>query len=234
MNLPSVSELKQLRRALPLVSAVLFLGALAFPVWKIVLTAPQYPGVELPLRMYAYPRLEGRVWEIVELNQYVGFYYPDPVYVEPNYEVHENAIKVPEWVLGPVVIGGYALLSVVVGLLPSTESLKKGLKILLGSAIVVFTIMLADIQYRLYEAGHSLDPNAMIEAEPFTVPILGRYEVANITAYASFDIGGYMLILALIFLFLAFLLRDSEDEIEDVPELLINGVNRIRDRLPIG
>lgn len=234
MKLPSLSELKQLRRTLPLVSAVLFLGALAFPVWKIVITAPQYPGVELPLRMYAYPRLEGRVYEIVELNQYVGFYYPDPVYIEPNYDVHPKAIKVPEWIMGPIVIGGYALLSAIVALSPSTNTLKRGLKALPISAIIVFAIMLADIQYRLYEAGHSLDPDAPVAAEPFTVPMFGPYDVANLSAFASFDVGGYSLIVAIILLIFALRLRDSESEISDAPELISNGVNTFRDRLPIG
>jgi hypothetical protein len=233
MNFPSLSELKQLRRAFPLVSAVLFLGALAFPVWTIVITAPQYPGVELPIKLYAYPRLEGRVYEIVELNRYVGFYFPDPVYVNPNFEVNPMAIDVPEWILGPVVLGGFGLVSAAVALIPSKQRLKKGLKALVIGAPVVFLIMLADIQYRLYQAGHSLDPGAAVNVKGFTVPLLGPYDVANLSAFAWIGIGGYLVVLALVFLVIAYRLRNSESEISDVPELLINGIKTLRAKFPI-
>ncbi len=64
------------------------------------------PRTTLRVSLYAYPHLTGDCIEMARLNHYVGFYFPDPVLVEPNFPVEENAIDVPEWSLGPVAFIG--------------------------------------------------------------------------------------------------------------------------------
>ena len=227
-----LARLTELRRALPLVAAALLLVALALPMWRITLTAPQYPGRALPVELYAYPRLGGEYAEVQLLNSYVGFYYPDPVFVEPNYEVHENAIAAPEWVLGPIAFAAVAATGVFVAFAPTVRKLKLGLTCQLLGTVAVFGGMGVLIQYRLYQAGHSLDPNAPLRGvDGFTPPLLGSYEVANISGHAWIGPGGYLTAAAIALLVVAFLLRDSEAVVGDVPDLLRSSLGRIRGRL---
>jgi hypothetical protein len=77
--------------------------------------------------------------------------------------------------------------------------------------------MLADIQYRLYQAGHTLDPDApVMGVEGFTPPLLGQYEVANITSQSRFGLGAYMAIVAVGLLVVAFYYRDADTTLDDV------------------
>lgn len=225
----------EVRRFLPLSAAALFVAALAFPMWRITLTAPQYPGRELPVELYAYPRLGGEYEEVQLLNQYVGFYYPDPVFVDPNFAVHPNAIAVPEWTFGPVVFVLVAALSIFVALAPTDRKLRLGLTAQLLGTIGVFAGMLAIIQYRLHQAGHSLDPNApLVGVDAFTPPLLGSYQIANISGTAWFGTGAYMTMGAIGLLVVAFLLRDSRVRLHEAPiatrAWLTDLANRVRSR----
>jgi hypothetical protein len=210
-ELPSFREFLTIRRLFPVSAGVLFVGALAFPMWHIAVDAVQYPSNTLHLNLYAYPKITGDYVEVANLNKYVGFYYPDPVLLEPNYESHPYAIDVPEWSLGPLaflLVGGCG---VFVALAPSVGKLKTGLKYQVLGTVAVFGIMLADIQYRLHQAGHTLDPDApVMGVDGFTPPIWGKYEVANITSHSRFGTGVYVSIVAVALLVVAFRYRDSE------------------------
>lgn len=237
---PTIRRLTELRRLLPVLAAVLLVVAVRLPMWQIVMRAPQYPNEDLIVTLYAHPELGGDFQEVQALNQYVGFYYPDPVYVDPNYAVHEAAIATPEWVLGPVVFAIIAALGVFVALAPTERKLKLGLTGQLVGTLAVFTGMFAIIQYRLHQAGHALDPNAPLRGvEPFTPPLLGSYEVANISGDAWFAAGGYLTLVALALLVVAFALRDSDATVSETPRLLGDAARRVRiaasngtDRLP--
>ncbi len=227
-----LSRFAELRRLLPLIAAALLLLAIVLPMWRIVLTAPQYPGRPLPVDVYLYPRLGGEYAEVQALNRYVGFYFPDPVFVEPNYDVHENAIATPEWVLGPLVFMAVAGAGVFVALAPTVRKLELGLLCQLIGTITVFGGMFAFIQFRLHQAGHSLDPNAPLRGvDGFTPPVLGSYEVANISGYATFGPGGYVTLLALALIVAAFLARNSEATVWDVPSMWRAAIARITARL---
>lgn len=218
MDWPSRDDVFELRRSLPILAAALFVAALALPMWIIYVQAPQYPGEVLTLNLYAYPRLTGDYWEMAELNQYVGFYYPDPVFLEPNYEVHDRAIDVPEWSFGWVAFVLVSALSLFVAVAPTVEKLKRGLKWQLIGTVTVFTVMLVDIQYRLYQAGHTLDPNApLMGVEEFTPPIWGTYEIANITSHSRFGWGVYLVLVAIGLLFIAYYYRDSPVTYAELP-----------------
>jgi hypothetical protein len=234
----SLARFTELRRGLPLIAAGLLLLALAVPMWRITLTAPQYPGQELVIKLYAYPRLGGDYTEIHSLNKYVGFYYPDPVYVDVNYPLDEGSIKTPEWILGPVVFVALAALGVFVSLAPTVRKLKLGLTGMLAGTIALFMGMFAWIQFRLYQAGHTLDPNAPLSGvKDFTPPILGSYQVANISGFAWFGPGGYLTVVAVGLLVVAYVFRDSKATFGDVPAMLgevrngKRGFERIRGRM---
>lgn len=231
MNRPRWSEFGQLRRLLPLVAAALLLVALALPMWRIQMDAVQYPTETLQLGLYAYPRVSGDYVEIARLNHYIGFYYPDPVYWQPNYEPHLKAIAVPEWSFGPLAFVGVAATGVFVALAPTVRKLRIGLNAQFAGSVLVFGGMLADIQYRLYQAGHTLDPDApVMGVDPFTPPLLGSYSVANITSYSSFGAGAYLSMLAIGLLTVAWLARDSTATPRDIPKILAGLPERVRNR----
>jgi hypothetical protein len=164
----------------------------------------------LHLELYAYPHIAGDYGEMAALNHYIGFYYPDPVLIEPNFEVHPNAIDVPEWSLGPLAFVGCALAGLFVAVAPTTAKLKKGLLAQLVGTVTVFSVMLVAIQYRLYQAGHSLDPSApVVGVDGFTPPLIGKYEVANITSYSRLGAGAYVSMLAVALLVVTYRYRDE-------------------------
>jgi len=218
MNWPTRAEFAEVRRLLPVVAAVLFVAALALPMWVIKVHAAQYPDQVLRVHLYAYPRLAGDYGEMAALNHYVGFYYPDPVFWPPNYEVHSRAVDVPEWSLGPLAFVAVGALSLFVAFAPSVSKLKRGLKYQLAGTVAVFGVMVADIQYRLYQTGHSLDPDApVMGVDPFTPPLWGTYEVANLTTYSRLGPGAYLSVIAIGLLVVAFRYRDTDLTVNEVP-----------------
>ncbi|MFB6083803.1 MAG: hypothetical protein ABEJ94_06115 [Halorientalis sp.] len=218
MNWPSPGDFREVRRALPVIAAGLFVAALLFPMWIIEVHAVQYPDTTLVVKLFAYPHLSGDYHEMYMLNKYVGFHYPDPVLWDPNYPVREGAIKVPEWSLGPIAFIAVAALSLFVAVAPTTEKLKRGIKWQLIGTVTVFGVMLADIQYRLYQAGHTLDPGApVMGVSGFTPPIWGKYTVANITSYSYLGPGAGMAMLAVFLLVCAFYYRDTPVTFVDLP-----------------
>lgn len=229
-----VRRFAELRRALPLAAAALLIGSLFLPAWRIILSAPQYRD-DLMVELYAYPRLGGDFEEVQLLNSYVGFHYPDPVFVTPNFEVHEAAIAVPEWTFGPLAFIGVAAAGVFVALAPTERKLRLGLTGQLIGTLAVFGGMFAVIQYRLHQAGHSLDPTApMTGYDGFTPPVFGSYEIANISGFATFGPGGYLALAAVVLLVIAFFLRKTPATFLDIPALLRSGASRVKQRLPVG
>nr|WP_049918660.1 hypothetical protein [Haloferax larsenii] len=220
-RLPSLDEFTQLRRGLPALAALLLVGALLLPMWSIEVHAAQYPNEVLHLDLYAYPHISGDYVEMARLNKYIGFYYPDPVYWQPNYEPKAAAVDVPEWSLGPLAFIAVAGSGAFVAIAPTVEKLKRGLTYQLVGSIAVFTVMVADIQYRLYQTGHSLDPDApVIGVDPFTPPLWGKYEVANITSYSRFGAGAYLAMVAIGLLVVAYYYRDTAA----TPATLVSGL----------
>ena len=231
MQRPTLDDFREVRRGLPVLAAALFVAALAFPMWHISVDAVQYPSTTLHVNLYAYPRLTGDYTEMARLNHYIGFYFPDPVFLEPNYPVEARAIDVPEWSLGPLAFVAVSLLSVFVAVAPTAEKLKRGLTYQFAGTVLVFTVMLADIQYRLWQAGHTLDPDApVMGVTGFTPPLWGRYQVANITSVSRFASGAYLAMTAVGLLAVAYYYRDRTVAFGDLPARLRGLPGAVRDR----
>ncbi len=113
-------------------------------------------------------RLEGDVDEVKILNHYVGL------------KVFDMA-DLKETVLWLPTVGACLLL---VGLI---TFLKKGRWRTLA-LIALWSVpigVLIDVQIRLYELGHSMDPGAAFRQEPFTPWVVGKVRVAgNVTTTA--------------------------------------------------
>jgi hypothetical protein len=229
---PDFREFAQLRRGLPVVAAILLVAAPILPMWHIAVDAVQYPDTTLHLHLHAYPFIGGDYEEMAALNHYIGFYYPDPVYWPANYEPHPYAVDVPEWSLGPFAFGTLAALGLFVALAPDTDRLRKGLTYQFVGSVAVLTVMLADIQYRLYQAGHRLDPDApVMGVEGFTPPLWGSYEVANITSYSRFGAGAYVPGVAIGLLAVAFYYRDTAATFGDLPDRVAGRIDGAREWL---
>jgi copper chaperone NosL len=169
------------------------------PIWSLQLEAPQYE-TEGPLKVYAYVhKVEGDIFELAILNEYIGAHFPE---------------KVPEQKIFPVAL----VLSVILLLLvPFMAKSKKGLflKPALGLLIIVAVLGPAVLQWRLYQFGHDRDPNPPLIGIPdFTVPLLGPSKFANWDLFSNVQMGTFTLGIALVLTAMAFfwLKRGSSTE----------------------
>lgn len=169
MATAATRERRGLRIVLGLAAAALVILAWRLPVWQARLTAPQFPPPLGPLRLTAYGHgVEGDVESVNQLNHYVGM------------QAFSNA-DAPEIALwGPVVLlalGAVALAT----LLPPQHPVARLAKI--GLWLVPIGT-LADIQFRLWQYGQSVQPDAAIRVEPFTPLVVGPTKVLNFTTWA--------------------------------------------------
>jgi hypothetical protein len=143
-------------------AAVLVLAAAGLPVWQARLSVKQYPNRQLVLTAYG-TKLTGDVAEIKILNHYVGL------------KVFDMA-DLPETVLWYPAIAA-ALVCVALATLSPVKSWWA--RIGRWGLLVIPLGVLADIQFRLYELGHSMDPNAAFTQPPFVPWVAGSVQVAS-------------------------------------------------------
>jgi hypothetical protein len=131
-------------------------------VWQARLSVKQYPGRQLALIAYG-NRLEGDVAEIKILNHYVGL------------KVFDMA-DLPETKLWlPAIAAGLACVAL------ATFARRKSIWDRVGKIglLVIPLGVLADVQFRLYELGHSMDPHAPFTQPPFIPWVAGSVQVAS-------------------------------------------------------
>jgi parallel beta-helix repeat protein len=153
------------RMVLGVVAVLLVAGGWFLPLWVATLYAPQYPG-GLTMRAYGHD-VTGDVDEISGLNHYVG--------MRPF-----DLADFPELALWPFALAG-AVVAVVLALLVGRPLLRTiGLVYLWGTPVGV----LAVIQFRLWQYGQDLDPNAALRLDPFTPLVVGPTRVFNFTTWS--------------------------------------------------
>lgn len=175
-------------KALLLISGILFIASIFVPVWKIELTAPQYPeGLVLKLHSN---KIAGDVDIINGLNHYIGM---KTLHTEDFIE-----FKILPFVLG---LFGVVAISFVF------FAKRKALNLFFISFVSFGIIAACDFYKWNYQYGHNLDPNAAIRVPgmAYQPPLIGYKQLLNFGAYSIPDIGGWMLIGAGILLFLAVL-----------------------------
>jgi copper chaperone NosL len=153
------------RIALGVVVAALVVLAIGQPLWRAHLTAPQYPQ-GLDLIVYG-DRVEGDVAEITALNHYVGMRPYDIA------DFPETALWLPTMV--------FALVAVAVSTWFGRRWPGRLARLLLW---VIPVGALLDVQWRLYQFGHDLDPNAALRIDEFTAKVIGPTKVVNFTTWA--------------------------------------------------
>jgi hypothetical protein len=171
------------RRALFFVAASLTAASLALPLWGFRMSAPQYPGEALHLRVTR-KAIAGDVHEVTTLQKYIGVRLPT---------------EIPELKWLTPAIAGLAALLVLAGLAGPGWS---GRAVRTGAAIVFLAFLAGSallLQKRLYDVGHHRDPGAPIRAvRDFTPPALGLVHVGNFTVWSYPHAGGAALAVAAI------------------------------------
>ncbi len=148
-----------------LAAVALLLVAAPLPIWRAQFSAPQYPH-GLGLAAYG-NKVEGDLSEINELSHYIGL---------PPF----NFVGMPEMRLWLPVI----LVAIVAAVL-AVVTRRRWLRRLACSGLWLIPVgALADVQFRLWQTGHSLDPTSPIRVPPFTPRVVGPTTLMNFTLWA--------------------------------------------------
>lgn len=139
--------------------------ALGQPLWKISMTAPQYPK-GLYLEIYAHTVESGNdnhdLAEINTLNHYIGMKHID-----------RAELSDLDWI--PFALVALILLTLRCAVIGNVRMLVDlGVMTLFIGGFSMFRFV-----YKLYSFGHNLDPTAPIKIEPFTPAIFGDKQIAN-------------------------------------------------------
>lgn len=170
------STLTKTTRILSFVGAIALFISIFVPIWKIELTAPQYPeGLEMFIHSN---QLSGEIDIINGLNHYIGMR-----------ELHADDFW--EFTYLPYIIGFYALLGVLVGIFNRRKLFYAWVGLFFAFAIAV----VFDFYFWLQDYGSNLDPKAAIQVPGMTYdpPLLGFKQLLNFGAYSIPSIGGYLM-----------------------------------------
>ena len=175
--LNKTSKMSKVGMILLLLAAV-FTAASAFvPVWRIDLTAPQYPE-GLQLFIGGLSGISRNLDSINDLNHYVGM---AKIFPEDFWEF--KAL--------PVILFVFAVLFLL-------SAIARSKKMTLGSFILfcIFGVLgFVDFYYWTYSYGHNLSPDAPIKVPgmAYQPPVFGYKKLANFEAFSVPDMGGYLL-----------------------------------------
>ena len=160
-------------------AAAVLIGS-QLPLWSMKMEAPQY---RKGLFLHAYGTgMTGDLRELNILNHYIGM----PPIEAPAFETSMFPI-------------GIATLAVLCLASPLHRWLRR---FAVATAALVPVAIIADLQWRLYEFGHSLDPKAPIRLKPFTPLVLGETHMGNFESHAMVSWGFVCLLAAAVLLLL--------------------------------
>ena len=171
------NKISLLSKLLLIAAAIFLIASMFVPIWRIELSAPQYPE---GLRLLIYSNDIGGDVDIINgLNHYIGM----------QTLKTENFI---EFSILRYIIGTFALFSIVVAFTGS----KKLLNILLTAFILFGIIAMVDFWRWEYNYGHNLDPKAaiIVPGMAYQPPLIGFKQLLNFGAYSIPDKGGWFFI----------------------------------------
>ena len=166
-------------RVTTLICGLLLIVVLFVPLWRIELSAPQYPE-GLVMKMHP-NKLAGNVDIINGLNHYIGMK-----------TLHTEDFI--EFTVLPYIIVAFALMSILVATVLYKS--QKWLRVLLISFIIFGIIAMVDFWRWEYNYGHNLDPNAaiVVPGMAYQPPLIGYKVLLNFGAYSIPDMGGWIFI----------------------------------------
>lgn len=169
------NRLSTVSRIITVVCALSLIGMLIFPIWRIELSAPQYPeGLEL--KIFA-NKLGGDVEVVNGLNHYIGMR-----------TLHEKDFF--EFTILPYIIIAFVLFGLVAALVN-----RKWFFITWVSCYLLFALVaLVDFYHWEYNYGHNLDPAAPIQVPGMTYqpPLIGFKQLLNFGAWSVPGTGGFI------------------------------------------
>ena len=177
-NIPT-QRLSVSTRVTALICGLLLIVVLFVPLWRIELSAPQYPE-GLVMKMHPH-KLAGNVDIINGLNHYIGMK-----------TLHTDDFI--EFTVLPYIISAFALLSILVATI--LHKSQKWLRVLLISFILFGIVAMVDFWRWEYNYGHNLDPNAaiIVPGMAYQPPLIGYKKLLNFGAYSIPDTGGWIFI----------------------------------------
>lgn len=169
-------------RALLALSATLLGLAVLFPLWRVSLTAPQYPE---GLGMYIWAHTVAGVGpndlqNINGLNHYIGM-----ATIEPD-EIPELRFMRPGMI-------GMAIL----GLVIAAAGWRRSLRVWSGVLVLAAVVGMADFYKWEYDYGHNLDLEhapIKIPGMSYQPPLIGTKQLLNFTATSLPALGGILAI----------------------------------------
>ena len=181
-----------------LIGVLLPLLLFVFPLWKITLTAPQYPD---GIAMYIWINqitgdTESTLQNINILNHYVGM-----KNIEPD--------SIPELKYFPWVVGAMSFLGVAFFFLRKKPLYLTWVIIL----VVLGGLGIYDFYLWEYDYGHNLDPKAPIKVPgmAYQPPVIGSKMLLNFRADSWPALGGIFLGIGILLAFMAFYLEHKKD-----------------------
>jgi len=162
-------DMKNLHKILMILASLMLLGIFLFPIWRITLIAPQYPG---GITMYIWinkitGETPGTLQNINILNHYVGMQF-----IEPD--------SIPELKYFQWVITGMSLL----GLTLSFTGKGKLFLVWVIVLLVLGALGIYDFYLWEYDYGHNLSPTAPIKVPgmAYQPPLFGKKALLNFIA----------------------------------------------------
>jgi copper chaperone NosL len=158
-------------------SSVALFAVIFLPIWRIELSAPQYPE-GLVLRIFS-NKLGGNVDIINGLNHYIGM-------------KSLHTADFIEFTILPYIIGVFSLALLLTAILG-----KRWILYLVFVLFVCFCIVaMIDFWRWDYNYGHQLNPDAaiVVPGMAYQPPLIGYKQLLNFGAYSIPDIGGWMFI----------------------------------------
>jgi copper chaperone NosL len=175
-------------RILVVIAMLMLAAAIFLPIWRIELSAPQYPE-GLTLQIFA-KGLAGDVDIVNGLNHYIGMH-----------TLHSTDFI--EFTLLPYILG----VLVLAGLITTVINKKKVYYAYVALFMFVAIISMVDFYRWEYNYGHNLDPEAAIQVPgmSYQPPLIGYKQLLNFGAYSVPDTGGWLFIGAGLLVFIAYL-----------------------------
>ncbi len=182
-----------------LAAVILLIGVKFMPVWRITLTAPQYPG---GINMYiSIDKITGddesTLQNINILNHYVGM-----KFIEPD--------SIPELKLFPYIIYGLMFIGLVF------LALRRRIFKLIWVMLIVLLGLLGMYDFYMweYDYGHNLSPDAPIKIEgmAYQPPLLGEKMLLNFKAESYPYYGSLFLGSAVLLGFVSYLLQRRHEK----------------------
>jgi len=185
-----------------IIGSALLLGLFIFPLWSITLEAPQYPnGIGMYIHLDG---LEGHekhdIQNIDGLNHYIGM------------RKLPKKDEMWEFSVFPLVVGGMAILGILVGLLGFIK--KISYKWFLGWLVLMLVLgVLGMIDFNAWmtDYGTNLDPKAIMKMTDeagnplsYKPPLFGSKDILNFTAHSYPALGAILMGTGLFLTFLAY------------------------------